>query len=144
MSTPIDLQKEFGHRWKIGLDEAAAGRWKDSWHFLILCQYGVIVPWGGDLIGASTTSTHRVGPIAKRLLRLPNVEVIHDGDDGATVVFHRRDLKPVAALLKPRRARRANPAQLAALERGRLQRLPTADVSPSLSVSSNFQGAKHG
>ena len=57
MSTPIDLRAEFGHRWKIGLDEAAAGRWKDPWHFLILCQYGVIVPWGGDLLGASTTST---------------------------------------------------------------------------------------
>ena len=119
MSTPIDLRAEFGHRWKIGLDEAAAGRWKDPWHFQILCHYGAIVPWGGDLLGASTASTLRGGPIAKRLLRLPNVEVIHDGDDGATVIFHRHDLKPVADLLKPRRTRRANPAQLAALERGR-------------------------
>jgi len=137
MSTPIDLRAEYGHRWKVGLDEAAAGRWKDPWHFQILCHYGVIVPWGGDLLGASTTSAHRLGPIAKQLLRLPTVEVIHDGDDGVTVVFHRRDLKPVAALLKPRTARHANPAQLAALERGRLQRPPTLDVSLSLSVSSN-------
>lgn len=122
MITPIDLRAEFGHRWRIGLDEAAAGRWKDPWYFLILCRYGVIVPWGGDRLGASTASAHRVGPIAKRLLRLPNVEAVHDGDDGATVVFHRRDLRAVAALLKPRRARRPNPAQLVALQHGRLQR----------------------
>lgn len=119
MSTPIDLRAEFGHRWQIGLDEAAAGRWKDPWHFLILCRYGVIAPWGGDLLGAST---HHGGTIARRLLRLTHVEPVLDGDDGATVVFHRRYLRAVAAVLKPRRARRPNPAQLAALEQGRLQR----------------------
>jgi hypothetical protein len=119
MSTPIDLQAEFGHRWQIGLDEAAAGRWKDPWYYQVLCRYGEIVPWGGDLLGAST---HHGGSIAKRLLKLPGVDAIHDGDDGATAVFHRRDLRAVAALLKPRRARRPNPAQLAALQHGRLQR----------------------
>jgi hypothetical protein len=119
MSTPINLRAEFGHRWQIGLDEAAGGRWKDPWYFLIACQHGVIVPWGGDLLGAST---HHGGSIARRLVKLPGVDVMHDGDDGATVVFHRRDLRAVAALLKPRQARRPNPAQLAALERGRLER----------------------
>ena len=34
--------------------------------------------------------------------------------------------------------------QLAALERGRLQRLPASDVSPPLSIPSNPQGASHG
>jgi hypothetical protein len=129
MSTPIDLRKEFGHRWKIGLDEAARGRWTDPWLYTIECRYGVIVPWGGDLLGASTASARRVGPIAKRLLRLPNVEVVHDGDDGATVVFsrHSPSMRAVTGLMKPRRTRKASPTQLAALSRGRVSGRTTPD-----------------
>ncbi len=119
MSTPINLRSEFGHRWKIGLDEAAGGRWKDAWHFMVVCRHGVIVPWGGDLLGAST---HHGGAIARRLVRLPGVEVIHDGDDGATVVCHRHELRVIAGLLKPRRAPRASTGQPTATEHDLPQR----------------------
>jgi hypothetical protein len=117
MSTPIDLRAEFGHRWKIGLDEAARGRWSDPWLYTIECQHGEIFPWGDEKLAASTAGP---GAVANRLVRLADVEVVHDGSDGATVVFYRRSIRAVASLMKPRRARKASPAQLAALERGRV------------------------
>lgn len=119
MSTPIDLRAEFGHRWQIGLDEAARGRWTDPWLYTIECRHGEIVPWGDDKLAASTAGP---GAVANRLVRLPDVEVVHDGSDGATVVFFRRSIRAVAGLMKPRRARTATPAQLAVLKRGRVQR----------------------
>jgi hypothetical protein len=119
MSTPINLRSEFGHRWKIGLDEAARGRWTDPWLYTIECRHGEIFPWGDDKLAASTTGP---GSVANRLLRLPNVEVVHDGCDGATVVFSQRSssMRLVTGLMKPRRARKASPAQLAALSHGRV------------------------
>ena len=134
MSTPIDLRAEYGHRWKIGLDAAAGGRWSDPWNFKILCRHGEICPWGDGMLAAST---RRAGAVANRLLALKGVEAIHDGDDGASIAFPISKLKDVAKVMKPRTAWHANPAQLAALERGRLQRPSTPDVSLSLSVSSN-------
>lgn len=117
MTKPIDLQEEFGHRWRIGLDEAAGGRWKDAWNYRIVCRYGHICPWGGDLLAASTD---RAGSVANRLMRLTGVQVVHDGDDGATVTFRRPLLKVVTPLLRPRTVRQPSPAQLASLVRGRV------------------------
>jgi len=117
MSTPIDLRKEFGHRWKIGLDGTARGRWTDPWLYTIECRHGEIFPWGDDKLAASTTGP---GAVANRLVKLADVEVVHDGSDGATVVFFRRSIREVASLMKPRRARKASPAQLVALKRGRV------------------------
>jgi hypothetical protein len=119
MTKPIDLRNEFSHRWRIGLDEAAGGRWKDPWYYRIVCRRGHICPWGGDVLAAST---HGAGAIANRLKALAGVEVVHDGDDGATVVFPKSLLKSVAAVMKPRTVRRATPAQAAALARGRTHR----------------------
>ncbi len=119
MSTPIDLQKEYGHRWKIGVDEAARGRRTDPWNLTIVCRYGEICPWGGDLLAASTA---KAGAVANRLRSLPFVEIAHDGDDGVTVVFPSRYVRTIAGIMKPRRARKASPAQLVALERGRVRR----------------------
>ena len=118
MSTPIDLQKEFGHRWKIGLDVAARGRRSDPWNYTIVCRHGEICPWGDDLLAASTANP---GAVANRLRALPFVEVTHDGDDGATVVFPSRYVRTIAGIMKPRRKRKASPSQLAALERGRVR-----------------------
>ena len=117
MSTPIDLRREFGHRWKIGLDEAARGRWSDPWNYTIECQHGEIFPWGDGKLAASTTGP---GAVANRLVKLADVEVVHDGSDGATIVFFHRSIRAVASLMKPRRAQNASPAQLTALERGRV------------------------
>jgi len=117
MTKPIDLREEFGHRWRIGLDEAAGGRWKDAWNYRIVCRYGHIFPWGGDLLAASTDFA---GSVANRLMKVAGVQVVHDGDDGATVVFPRSLLKAVASLLRPRTVRQPSPAQLASLARGRV------------------------
>ena len=124
MSAPIDLYKEFGRRWKIGLDRTARGRWTDPWLCTIECRHGEIFPWGDDKLAASTAGP---GAVANRLVRLADVEVVHDGSDGATVVFYRRSIRVVARLMKPRRARKASPAQLAALERGRVSGRVTPD-----------------
>ena len=123
MTKPIDLREEFGHRWRIGLDGAAAGRWKDAWYFQILCRHGHIAPWGGDLLAAST---HGAGAVANRLMKLAGVDIVHDGDDGATVVFPRPLMRAVTAVMKPRTVRRTTPAQAAALARGRTHRAPPA------------------
>jgi hypothetical protein len=119
MSTPIDLRAEHGHRWRIGLDEAAGGRWKDPWYYRIVCRHGHICPWGGDVLAASTQGA---GAVANRLMKIAGVEIIHDGDDGATVTFPKPLLKSVTAVMKPRTVRRATPAQMAALAKGRLHR----------------------
>ena len=118
MSTVVDLQKKYGHRWKIGLDEAARGRRTDQWNLTIVCRHGEICPWGDDLLAAATANP---GAVANRLRALPFVEVVHDGSDGVTVVFLSSYLRTVAGIMKPRRARRASPAQLAALKRGRVR-----------------------
>jgi hypothetical protein len=118
MSTPIDLRKKFGHRWKIGLDESARGRWSDPWTYSIVCCHGEIIPWGGDLLAASTKNA---GAIANRLRAAPFVEIAHDANDGVTVVFPSRHLPKVVAIMKPRRTKKATPAQLEALKRGRLR-----------------------
>jgi hypothetical protein len=123
MSTPIDLRNDFGHRWRIDLDEAAGGRWKDPWYYRIVCRHGHIAPWGGDLLAASTDAA---GAVANRLKRLDGVVIAHDGDDGATVVFPRPLMRTVTAVMKPRSVRRTTPAQAAALARGRTHRDPPA------------------
>jgi hypothetical protein len=119
MTKPINLRDEYGHRWRIGLDAAAAGRWTDPWNYKVICRYGHICPWGGDLLAAST---HTGGAVASRLMKLTGVTGVHDGDDGATVVFPASMVRAVAALMKPRSVRRATPAQAAALQRGRVTR----------------------
>jgi hypothetical protein len=54
---------------------------------------------------------------------------MHDGCDGATVVFsrHSPSMRAVTGLMKPRRTRKASPAQLAALSRGRVSGRTTHD-----------------
>lgn len=119
MSTPINLRAEFGHRWKISLDEAAGGRWNDPWNYKVVCRHGHISPWGGDFLAASTT---HAGAVANRLMKLAGVGVVHDGDDGVTVVFPRGLLKTVAAVMKPRSTRHVTSAQATVLARGRVSR----------------------
>ena len=82
MSTPIDLRKKFGHRWKIGLDESARGRWSDPWTYSIVCCHGEIIPWGGDLLAASTKNA---GAIANRLRAAPFVEIGSHVEENTTV-----------------------------------------------------------
>jgi hypothetical protein len=114
--SPIDLEVEFGRRWRIELDEAANGRWKDPWLFTVPCRHGHLFPAGPDLIGAAT---NRSGAIVRKLRAIPGVVVEADGDDGANFTFTRVSLRHVARVMKPRSCRKLSPAHAAALARGR-------------------------
>jgi hypothetical protein len=117
----VDLQAEFGRRWRIDLDPAAAGRRKDPWLFTVPCRHGHLFPAGGDLIGAAT---NRPGAIVRRLRAISGVEVVADGSDGANVVFPAAVVRYVARVMKPHSCRQLSPAHAAALARGRLSRKP--------------------
>lgn len=118
---PIDLEVEFGRRWRIELDEAAGGRRKDPWLFTIPCRNGHLFPAGPDLIGAAT---NRPGAIVRKLRAIPGVVVEADGTDGANVVFSRAAIRYVARVMKPRSCRKLTPAHAAALARGRASKKP--------------------
>ena len=118
---PIDLEVEFGRRWRIELDEAANGRRNDPWLLTIPCRNGHLFPAGPDLIGAAT---NRAGAIVRKLRAIPGVVVEADGTDGANVVFTRAALRHVARVMKPRSCRKLSAAHAAALARGRLSRKP--------------------
>jgi hypothetical protein len=118
---PIDLEVEFGRRWRIELDEAANGRRRDPWMLTIPCRYGHLFPAGPDLIGAATNHS---GAIVRKLRAIPGVEVVADGEDGANVVFSPAAIRYVARVMKPRSCRKLSPAHAAALARGRLSKKP--------------------
>ena len=118
---PLNLEVEFGRRWRIELDEAAGGRRKDPWLFTIPCRNGHLYPAGPDLIGAAT---NRPGAIVRKLRAIPGVGVEADGTDGANCIFTRAALRHVARVMKPRSCRKLSSAHAAALARGRLSRKP--------------------
>ena len=118
---PIDLEVEFGRRWRVELDEAAGGRRKDPWLFTVPCRNGHLYPAGPDLIGAAT---NRAGAIVRKLRAIPGVVVEADGTDGANCTFTRAALRHVARVMKPRSCRKLSPAHAAALARGRLSKKP--------------------
>ena len=118
---PLNLEVEFGRRWRIELDEAAGGRRKDPWLFTVPCRNGHLYPAGPDLIGAATS---RPGAIVRKLRAIPGVVVEADGADGANVVFTRAALRHVARVMKPRSCRKLSPAHAAALARGRVSKKP--------------------
>lgn len=118
---PLNLEVEFGRRWRIELDEAANGRRKDPWLFTIPCRHGHLYPAGPDRIGAAT---NRPGAIPRKLRAIPGVVVEADGDDGCNCTFTRAALRHVARVMKPRSCRKLSPAHAAALARGRISKKP--------------------
>lgn len=119
--TPINLEVEFGRRWRIDVEESASGRRNDPWLFVVPCQNGHLFPAGPDLIGAAT---NRPGAIVRRLRTIPGVVVEADGTDGANVVFPRSAVRAVARVMKPRSRRKLSSAHAAALARGRGSKKP--------------------
>ena len=96
---PIDLQAEFGRRWRIEEDESAGGRLRDPWLATIPCRHGHLFAAGPDSIGAAT---NRPGAIVRKLRSIPGVELVADGSDGANLIFGRAALPSVARVMKPR------------------------------------------
>ena len=123
---PIDLQAEFGRRWRIDQDESAGGRLRDPWLATIPCRHGHLFAAGPDSIGAAT---NRPGAIVRKLRSIPGVELVADGSDGANVVFGRSALPSVARVMKPRSRRQLSPAHAAALARGRKSQKPPSGDS---------------
>jgi hypothetical protein len=117
--SPVDLRAHFGRRWRIALDEAARGHWRDPWLFIIPCRYGHLFPVDDQRIGAA--SDHP-GAIARKLRAIPGAEVLADGDDGVNVAVPLGNVADVARILKPRRVRLASAAQREALAKGRAAR----------------------
>lgn len=141
----IDLEKEFGQRWRIQYEESYYAQYgdharvNDPWLKTILCKHGHIFPWGGRKLAAATNNA---GPIARKLAKLPGVTVAQDGCDGVTVLFDMADIAQIAALMQPRRRRRLSEsrrhqcaAQLARVRRQALlqgAREPRPCVQPTL------------
>jgi hypothetical protein len=130
MAQCIDLMEQFGDQYRVAYEESYGAergddaRRHDPWLLTIECQFGHIYPQGGNLLSAST---NRRGPVANRLVALPCVRVIQEGDDGFNVVFHVSDFDEVAAVMKPRRRRRLTPDQRAE----RVERLRKYQFTPA-------------
>jgi hypothetical protein len=112
--TCIDLRQRYGSRYRVTCEPSCErvhhNDQCDPWYATILCEYGYIYPHGGKQLGAST---NRRGPTARRLVALPRVCLVQDGDDSVNVVFDASDFDRVAAIMKPRRKRVLTPEQKA-------------------------------
>jgi hypothetical protein len=128
--SPIDLRARFGGHWKIGLDEAARGRWGDPWNYTVVCRHGHLYPVDSQHLGAATATS---GATARRLRSISGVEVVADGDDGINAAFPLELIGAVEKIMRPCRVRRASARQLAALADGRRLQNPL--------VQNDFLGA---
>lgn len=116
MTDCIDLKSRYGDRFRVVSEESLTAergenpRSTDPWLQIIPCTNGHIFPWGGEKLGASTD---RAGRVATALAKLPFVQVVQYGSDGANVTFPLTEFDAVAAIMKPRRRRRLSPEQIA-------------------------------
>lgn len=116
----INLQERFGQRYRVAFDPAydPAHRPKDKldpWYMVILCERGVIYPYGRSRLAAEVAGR----PVtANRLRRLACTTTIQEGDHFLAVTFDVSDFGTVAAFLKPRRR-----CQVSQAERERLKGL---------------------
>jgi len=110
--TCIDLKREFGSRYRIGLDPAAKhepGGTHDPWMFTIRCQYGEIYPYGGEKL-----AFHCTGNIIRRKLKeaFPDMEISNWSDDGEAIfIFHVDQFAEVAKFAKPRQRRQVSESE---------------------------------
>ncbi len=103
----IDLAARFGRDYRLGHDEAAAtwGERRDPWMRTLLCQRGMIYPFGGDRLAVEVD--HHPG-VARAVGAIPGVVLWQDGDHEKTFLFHVDLFDAVAALVKPRKRRRCH------------------------------------
>lgn len=98
----IDLQRQFGDRYRIGRDPAGGRRNKDPWLWTIPCKYGEIYPYGGEAMAALVTAIR----VASQMRCWQELEVIQDADDAVVFRFHFQHFDRVADRLGARRRRR--------------------------------------
>jgi hypothetical protein len=124
-ATCVNLAARFGQDFKITHDPAARTRpqKRDPWMMQLPCRgKGVtIYPFGGDRLAVEVDG--RPG-LVKKLVAIPDVELLQDGDGEKTFLFEVALFGPVAAVVRPRKRRRLPEGQ----RRACLRRLARARV----------------
>jgi hypothetical protein len=103
MSDPIDLKALAGNRYRITLDESAAGEplADRPWSYRIPCKYGFISVHGPGTLAAWTGSRLKIASLAEA----PGARVHQRGDREIRVLFTPDRLDEIARLLGARRRR---------------------------------------
>lgn len=145
----VDLRRTFAGRFRFAWDEAYRGERPDfrpieaPWLTIIPCRFGTILPWGGRRLAAYSAA----GATKRRELeRLAGVTVAQGGGPGAVdvvVTFDGAAIEAVAAVLRPRRARRLTAEQRAALvARGRRWQFGRHPASDPEARSHDHEGGR--
>ena len=111
ISKCINLQEHFGHQYRLGLDEAARDK-TDPSMMTMLCQWGIIYPYGGEMLAVEIDCHSKK---ANQVAAIPGVLVHQDGDDEKTFVFPVTLFGPVAAIVEPKRTKQLTDEQKAKL-----------------------------
>ncbi len=104
----MDLRQLFGDKYRLAVEESYYAerpqfrKQEEPWLTFIVCRYGQIGVWGGNLLVASTRG---LGSVAIRLKALPFAQVVQDGSDGVNVTFALEHFDAVAEIMKPRKRR---------------------------------------
>ena len=114
ISTCINLQENFGHQYRLGLDEAAESR-DDIWMMTIPCRTGTIYPHGGEMLALEL---NRHSKIAKQVAAIPGVVLHQDGDEEKTFLFPISLFAKVAMVVGARKVRRLGEDHKARLLQG--------------------------
>jgi hypothetical protein len=108
--TCLNLSELFGDRFRIGHDPVAE-TWKekqDPWMMTILCQRGLIYPYGGTTLAVEIDYR----PIlAKAVAKVPGVRLYQDGDWEKTFLFDVSLFDQIAAIVKPRKRKQLSEEQ---------------------------------
>ena len=114
MTTCINLQQQFGNRFRVTYEESYyaergdRARAEEPWLMIIPCKHGEIYPFGDDDLVASTKIA---GGIARVLKALPFATTHQDGTDGVDVRFPVGRFDEIAEIMKPKRRRQVSDAE---------------------------------
>jgi hypothetical protein len=81
--TCLDLRERFGQQFRIGFDEAAAGK-NDPWMMTIPCRVGTIYPHGREMLALELDGHPRV---AKQAAGIHGMVLHQDGNAEKTFLF---------------------------------------------------------
>ena len=111
----VDLEKEFGHKYRIQFE--ANGKTRSGipdserkWLLELVCKYGLIYPIGRDILAAFIPE--HTG-LFNKMCQLPNVH----SNGLEEIRFPVSMMKPILKIMKPVRIREISPERLAQLKR---------------------------
>jgi hypothetical protein len=136
----VNLLEMFGDRFRVSFDPAYdpdhVPRTKlDPWMMQLLCERGVIYPYGGDRLAVEIDSRPQT---AKAVGAIPGVVLYQDGSTEKTFLFPLSLFDQVAGIVRPRKRRRLSDEQRAAfVSSGSATRFPSrgsdaSQATPSL------------